>query len=114
MDSSQKKSGKEGGRRKKLEVILTGMVKRKDFVKGVANFLTHFLSFLKQFFLSVSDLHFTFFFFVIIIIIFIFPAGFSLRTRLGNTALVQHLQMMAWPPLPRCLNGAGGVTILLL
>lgn len=61
MDSSQKKSGKEGGRRKKLEVILTGMVKRKDFVKGVANFLTHFLSFLKQFFLSVSDLHFTFF-----------------------------------------------------
>lgn len=55
-----------------------------------------------------------FFVVVIIIIFFIFPGGFSLRTRLGNTALVQHLQMMAWPPLPRCLNGAGGVTILLL
>lgn len=72
MDSSQKKSGKEGGRRKKLEVILTGMVKRKDFVKGVANFLTHFLSFLKQFFLSVSDLHFTFFFFLLLLLLFLF------------------------------------------
>lgn len=36
------------------------MVKRNDFVKGVINFLTHFLSFLRQFFLSVSDLHITF------------------------------------------------------
>lgn len=41
-------------------VILTGMVKRKDLVKRVVNHLTHFLSFLRQFFLSVSDLHFTF------------------------------------------------------
>jgi len=62
VDSSQIKSGKGGGRRKNLDVALTGMVKRKDFVKGVINFLTHFLSFLKQFFLSVSDLYFTFVF----------------------------------------------------
>lgn len=42
MDSSQRKSGKGGGRRKKLDVILTAMVKRKDFVEGVINVLILF------------------------------------------------------------------------
>lgn len=43
----------------------------------------------KAVFLSVSDLHFKFF----------FPDSILIRTRVGNITLIDHLQMMTWPPL---------------
>lgn len=52
-------------------------------------------------------------FFVVVVVVawvcFFFPGCILLRIRVGYTALVQHLQMMAWTPHSEFLHSTGVV-----